>query len=147
VSVSVMQSLRQYLADAGLLDGYQVRFNRWSDADLEGAGNFVLFRVAGPGVSNRIQQRHDIDLYMVAEPESYVATQNTIEAVASYLRAAVIPPNAVRYSVPSNPTGPFEMTNGRQVFQLAVQVYTSSQVYELIDDDIDTWYDFFSPTV
>jgi len=28
-----------------------------------------------------------------------------------------------------------------------VQVYTSSQVYELIDDDIDTWYDFFSPTV
>ena len=39
------------------------------------------------------------------------------------------------------------MTNGRQVFRLAVQVYTSSQVYELIDDDIDTWYDFFSPTV
>jgi len=125
VSVSVMQSLRQYLADAGLLDGYQVRFNRWSDADLEGAGNFVLFRVAGPGVSNRIQQRHDIDLYMAAEPESYVATQNAIEAVSGHLRAAVIPPNAVRYSVPSNPTGPFEMTNGRQVFQLAVQAYTS----------------------
>ena len=83
----------------------------------------------------------------MAEPESYVATQNAIEAVASYLRAAVIPPNAVRYSVPSNPAGPFEMTNGRQVFQLAVQVYTSSQVYELIDDEIDTWYDFFSPTV
>jgi hypothetical protein len=120
-----MQSLRQYLADAGLLDGYQVRFNRWSDADLEGAGNFVLFRVAGPGVSNRIQQRYDVDVYMVAEPDSYVATQNAIAAVASYLRAAVIPPNAVRYSVPSNPTGPFEMTNGRQVFQLAVQVYTS----------------------
>jgi len=26
-------------------------------------------------------------------------------------------------------------------------VYTSGQVYELIDDEIDTWYDFFSPTV
>lgn len=125
MSVPVMQSLRQYLADAALLDGYQVRFNRWSDADLEGAGNFVLFRVAGPGVSNRIQQRHDIDLYMVAEPASYVTTQNAIQAVAEHLRQAVQPPDVVRYSVPSNPAGPFEMTNGRQVFQLAVQAYTS----------------------
>ena len=125
MTVAVMQSLRQYLADADLLDGYQVRFNRWSDEDLNQAGNFVLFRIAGPGVSNRIQQRYDIDVYMVAEPESYVATKNAIAAIADYLRQAVQPPDVVRYSVPGNATGPFEMTNGRQVFRLAVQAYTS----------------------
>lgn len=128
MSVAVMQSLRQHLADAGLLDGYQVRFNRWSDQDLQQAGGFVLFRVAGPGTSNRIQQRYDINVYMASGTDNYVATQNDIAAVADYLRAAIQPTNVVRYAVLSNPIGPFELTNGRQVFQLAVQAYQSGDL-------------------
>lgn len=128
MSVAVMQSLRQYLEDAGLLTGYTVRFNRWSDYDLDQAGNFVLFRISSPGVANRIQQRYDIDIYMVAEPETYVTTQNDIAAVADYLRSIAQPPDVVRYSVPGTPTGPFEMTNGRQVFQLVVQAYQSGDL-------------------
>lgn len=125
MSLPVMQSLKTWLEDAQLLSGYQVLYNKWSDSNLKGSGGFILFRTSGPGVANRIQQRHDIDIYLVAEAHTLLDAQGRIEDIHKHLSSVAQPPDVVRYSVPTLPVGPFEMTNGRQVFRLSVFAYQS----------------------
>lgn len=124
MSVAILQNLRSWLDTAGLLAGYEVKYNRWTDADVGGGADFVMFRFAGPGTANRIVQRYDIDLFVVAGP-TYVPAQDRINEIAKYLNSIGQPPGVVRYSIPGNPTGPFQLENGRQVFQLAVVAYDS----------------------
>jgi hypothetical protein len=128
VSLPVLESLQSWLDTAGLLTGYQSRFNLWTDAEEGGGGDFVLFRFAGPGTGNRIEQRYDINIYLIAEPANYIQAQNRINAIRAHLASVQSPPDVVRYAVPGMPTGPFEMANGRKVFELAVFAYQSGDL-------------------
>lgn len=124
MSTTVIEALRNHLDDDNLLDGYEVRYNRWSDQIENGAGDFVLLRMAGAGgQSNRLLQQVDVRILMVADPTTVMTAQDRIWEIADYLREPGAPAEVVKFAVLANPIGPQYLENGRGVFDLNVRVF------------------------
>lgn len=125
MSLSILESLRDDLQSQGLLDGYELKFNHWTDLSQNQEGNFVLLRFSGPGSANRIQQRYDIDIFLFASQDKRVHTQRRAEDIKAFLLSTFQPSEVVRYSALGNATGPFQLENGRWFFKISAQAYDS----------------------
>jgi hypothetical protein len=123
MSTTILSAVRDWLDEEDLLDGYNVRFNRWTDEVENGAGGFALLRMAGPsGQTNRIMQERDVIIILVADPDGVFAAQGRAEEIATYMREPGAPSGVVRFNTLLNPVGPMYLANGRGAFEINVRV-------------------------
>lgn len=108
---------------AALLTGYTIRFYRWTDADLQGGGDVVLFRMAGTaGASDYQIQYPDVSVQMICAPDRVRNGDAVMLSVLRFLRSdAGFTSADVENFEPLSMTGPAYLENGRARFELVVR--------------------------
>lgn len=125
MSATLMERLEQHLQADNLLDGYSVRFYRWSDQDLRGSGQVILFRMPGTsGDSAHVIQRPDVSIQILCDPSQVKNGDDRMLAILRYIRAN-FQTNGVVNMWPIGPyTGPVYLENNRAMFELVVRCVT-----------------------
>lgn len=108
---------------AALLTGYTIRFYRWTDADLQGGGDVILFRMAGTaGASDHQIQYPDVSVQMICAPDRVRDGDAVMLSVLRFLRSdAGFTSGDVEGFEPLSMTGPAYLENGRARFELVVR--------------------------
>lgn len=106
-----------------LLTGYAIRFYRWTDQDLQGTGQVVLFRMAGTsGPSDHQIQYPDVSVQMICNPDQVRAGDAVMLSVLRFLRSdAGFTSDDVENFEPLDMRGPSYLENGRARFELVVR--------------------------
>lgn len=109
-----------------LLDGYAVKYFRWTDADESSSTPFVMLRFPGPGgTSDELMQRFDVLLVLVQNPSGVVTGHDDMSDILAKFREGGGRNTVVRFeSLQSNFTGPQYLGNGRPVWTLNIRCYT-----------------------
>lgn len=108
-----------------LLDGYAVKYFRWTDADESSDDPFVMLRFPGPGgTSDVILQQFDVLLVMVQTPSGPVVGHDDMSAILSRIREGGGQNTVVRFEPLGNMAGPQYLENGRPVWTLNIRCYT-----------------------
>lgn len=126
MSEVLLQRLKTHIIDdGGLLSGYDVRYYKWSDIDLNGSGSVAMFRMAG--TSGRVvshTQFHDVSVELLANPTSVKQADNDMLGVLRYLRSDYFA-TGVFNAVPMGAyNGPIYLSNGRAMFEMVVRCGT-----------------------
>ena len=129
MSISLLERMRGHLDTGNLLDGYRVRFYRWSDDDLNKSGQVILFRMPGSsGQGAHVIQRPDISIQMLCDPDQVVAGDRRMLEILQYLRAnfTISGTNGAVFNLwPTSPyAGPIYLQNNRAMFELIVRCMT-----------------------
>jgi hypothetical protein len=119
--------LSAHLAD--LTDGYLVRFHRWSDAEMNGDGQLVLFRLAGTGSSDFLISSRDVLIRMLCSPSQVEAGRAVIQRMQRRLYTVFEGEGAFLFYPMGEVLGPMYLQNNRAIFDLNVRVM-SDQVLE-----------------
>ena len=106
-----------------LLTGYAIRFYRWTDEDLQGAGQVVLFRMAGTaGPSDHQIQYPDVSVQMICNPDQVRAGDAVMLSVLRFLRSeAGFTSGTVENFEPLSQSGPSYLENGRARFEMVIR--------------------------
>ena len=87
MSSSLLRRVREHIGGAGLLEGYRVRYYRWSDDDLRETGNVILFRMKGTsGPSAHVIQQPDVSLQMLCNPDQVESGDRRMLQILQFLR-------------------------------------------------------------
>ena len=108
---------------SALITGYSVRYYRWTDADLNGQGGVVLFRMSGTGgAADYHVQYPDVSIQIICDPDKVRDADATMLAIVRYLRSeAGFTSATVENFEPLSQTGPAYLQNGRARFELVVR--------------------------
>lgn len=122
MSIELLRRVSDHLDSAGLLDGYIVKYYRWSDQDLRGDGQVLLFRMSGTGGPNaHVIQVLDVTVQMLCDPGQVEFGDRRMLEIVRYLRANFETTDAFNM-VPVDPyTGPTYLQNNRARFELIVR--------------------------
>lgn len=123
MSQTLLARIKNHIIDdGGLLAAYTVKYYRWSDDDLNGDGNVVLFRMSGTsGPSAHVIQWPDVSLYILARPDSVVQADNDMLAVLQYLRADYEGTGVFNMHPVGTYTSPMYLDNGRAMFEMVIR--------------------------
>ena len=131
MSVQLLQRMRSHLDQGNLLDGYKVLFYRWSDQDLNGSGQVILFRMPGTeGDGAHVIQRPDIEINMLCDPDQVAAGDARMLQILQYLRANFETAEDNPFGRVFNMwpigvySGPTYLQNNRAMFNLVVRCMT-----------------------
>ena len=129
MSLQLLQRLSQHLDDADLLSGYEVRYYRWSDQDLNGSGQIILFRMPGTsGDGAHVIQRPDIEITILCDPDKVTEGDERMLAILQYLRENFNVDNQFGRMFSLWPVGPYSgptyLQNNRALFALVVRAVT-----------------------
>jgi len=128
MSLSALNYVRAALDTETLLAGYAVKYFRWTDADLQGDGEFVMLRLTGSGGgSNVIEQQKDVTLSLVGTETTVVASDARMKQIERFFREPVSDNGAHRFDPIGAVQGPFYLENGRPVFSLVIRVSTEDE--------------------
>lgn len=127
MSATLLQRVKTHIVDdGGRLSGFSVRYFRWLDNDLNGAGSVALFRVTGTeGQINRHVQFPDVSLFLLADSESAKSADDEMLATLRYLRANPAAAGAFTMFPIGTFTGPSYLQNGRAMFEMVIRVGTT----------------------
>jgi hypothetical protein len=127
MSRTLLQRVKTHIVDTGtLLSGYSVRYFKWQDTDLSGAGEIALFRTMGTeGQVNRHVQFPDVSLYLLASPANVGQADDDLLGVVQYLRANPSGTGAFNMFPAGTFTGPTYLENGRAIFELVIRTGTT----------------------
>jgi hypothetical protein len=124
MSLSLLQSVIGFLQDASLLDGLAVRYYRWTDADLNGNGNFIVVRMSGTsGIRNATVQSPDVRLLLVFPAASVTTGSQIADAIFAKFSDATAPYGVLKFEPLSTVSGPYYLDNGRGVFEIIVRCF------------------------
>lgn len=121
MSATLLARVKGHIAH--LLTGYAIRYFRWHDADLTGAGGVVLFRMAGSGgASDHLLQSKDVSVQLICDPGAVQAGDAVMLSVVRFLRSedGFTGADAVGYE-PLATSGPVYLENGRARFELVIR--------------------------
>ena len=127
MSLTLLNRVRGLLDDNNLLDGYAVRYFRWTDADIAGTTPFVLFRQSGSGESNELLQNTLVSVVLVATPTTVVTSDALMQTLLRWVRVSGSDTGSIRFDPAGTVVGPSYLENGRPVFSLDVRVFTEDQ--------------------
>lgn len=130
MSVTLLERFRAHLDAGNLLDGYQVKFYRWSDQDLNGNGQLILFRMPGTeGDGAHVIQRPDVEITILCDPAQVEAGDRRMLQILQYLRANFDADTSFGRMFSLWPigvyTGPVYLENNRAMFRLVVRAVTT----------------------
>ena len=123
MSATLLQRLKTHVIDDGsLLSAYSVRYYRWTDADLSGAGNVVLFRMSGTtGIVQTPAQTLDVSIFLLANDNAVKTADDDMLAVLQYLRANYTTTGVFSFFPLNTYTGPDYLENNRAMFEMVVR--------------------------
>ena len=123
MSDQLLQRTKTHIVDdGGLLADYSVRYYRWSDAELNGAGSIALFRMTGTGGAvNHEAQQQDVSLFLLTNPASVRQADADMLAVLQYLRADFSATGVFAFHPVQGYTGPVYLENGRAIFEMVIR--------------------------
>lgn len=126
MSSTLLQRVSAHIiTDGGLLSDYALRYYRWTDADLNGAGKVALFRMPGSaGRVNRQAQFPDVELSLLADSDDAVATDAAMLGVLQYLRANFSTAGAFNLFPVDTYSGPTYLANDRALFAMTIRAGT-----------------------
>lgn len=108
-----------------LLDGYDVKYFRWTDSDEEGSQPFVMLRFPGSGgPSDVILQQFDVLLVLVQTPTGAVTGHDDMSAILARIREGGAENTVTRFEPLGSVAGPQYLENGRPVWTLNIRCYT-----------------------
>ena len=121
MSDELLQRVRAHVSHA--IPSWPVRFYRWTDADLNGQGGVVLFRMSGTGgAADYHVQYPDVSIQIICDPDKVRDADATMPAIVRYLRSeAGFTGATVENFEPLSQTGPAYLQNGRARFELVVR--------------------------
>jgi hypothetical protein len=119
---TILTDLRAYIDD--LIQGYAVKYFRWTDADESSESPFVMMRFPGSGNSDPLLQRIDVLLTLVQQPAGAVSGHDTMAAIVRRIREGGGYGDVLRFEVLSEPAGPMYLENGRPVWVADIRCYT-----------------------
>lgn len=121
MSAELLQKVSAHVAH--LLTGYAIKYYRWSDEDLNGSGQVVLFRSDGiRGGSDYQLQYVDVSMQMVCNPSAVQAGDAVMLSVLRYLRSDDgFKGGTVGNFEPIAMTGPAYLQNGRARFEIVIR--------------------------
>ena len=126
MSITLLERFRAHLDAGDMLDGYDVRFYRWSDQDLNGSGQLVLFRMPGTeGDGAHVIQRPDMEISILCDPSQVKTGDERMLAIVQYLRANFTTTGIINLWPVGAYTGPTYLQNNRALFRLVVRAVTS----------------------
>ncbi len=126
MSAQLLQRLRAHLDEANLLNGYEVRYYRWSDQDLNGNGQVIVFRMPGTSGDNaHVTQSLDVDIRMLCDPAQVLDGDSRMLQILRHLRGdfeADTTFGRIFNAVPQGSyDGPRYLQNNRAMFSLTVR--------------------------
>jgi len=126
MSIELLKKVAGHLDDAGLITGYTKKYFRWTDADVAGTANFVLFRMAGTaGARDATVQRPDVRILLVCNAKSVDAGSQKAEAIFANFAGTTAPDGIIKLEPLGTVNGPFYLDNGRSVFEIIVRCFVS----------------------
>ena len=127
MSLTLLNRVRGLLDDSSLLDGYEVRYFRWTDSDAAGNTPLILFRQTGSGESNELVQNTTVSIVLLATPTTVVTADALMQTILRTIRLSGSETGSVRFDPSGTVAGPSYLENGRPVFSLDVVVFTRDQ--------------------
>jgi hypothetical protein len=126
MSATLLKRVRDHIfIDGGLLTGFETRYFRWTDADLQGSADIALFRMSGTfGDTVEAVQFNDVSLYAMCDAESMKSTDDAMLAVLQYLRADYSTAGVFGMTPIGTYTGPTALQNGRCIFEMVIRCGT-----------------------
>lgn len=125
MSGDLLDRVEDHLQAGNLLDGYRVNHYRWSDQDLNGDGQVILFRMAGTsGFGAHVIQRPDVSIQMLCSPRQVRNGDARMLQILQYLRANFQTDGVVNMWPIGPYTGPVYLENNRAMFELVVRCVT-----------------------
>ena len=123
MSATLLQRAKAHIIDdGGLLSGYALRYYRWSDSDLAGAGSVALFRMTGTtGSVQTPAQFLDVSLFLLADPQGVKTADDDMLGVLQYLRANYEDTGVFNFFPLAGYTGPVFLENGRGMFEMVIR--------------------------
>lgn len=126
MSIELLEKVAGHLDDAGLLTGYAKKYFRWTDADVSGTANFVLFRMSGTaGARDATVQRPDVRILLVCNAASVVSGSQKADAIFANFSGTTAPSGIIKFEPLGAVSGPFYLDNGRGVFEIIVRCFVS----------------------
>lgn len=121
MSVELLQRVKAHIEP--LLTGYQIRYFRWTDADLLNKGQVVLFRMAGTGgSSDHLVQYPDVSVQVLCDEDKVAQGSALVLSIMRYLRSEEgFSSGPVENYEPLQNTGPSYLNNGRARFELVIR--------------------------
>lgn len=123
MSQPLLEKIATYLRQAGLLEGLTTKFYRYTDEDLKGASNLVVFRMAGAGPRNSVVQQPDIKVILIGKQSDIVETNNKADAIFKHFGGLTAPEDVLKLEPLAYVMGPFFMDNERPVFEINVRCF------------------------
>lgn len=127
MSLSLLESVRDHISDAGLITGYDVRFFRWTDQDAQGSSPLIMFRIGGSGDSNVVMQQTDVAVVLLDNPTGVVTGDERMSDILRLFRTNATRAGILRFLPLGTKLGPFYLENGRPVWELTIRVFTEDQ--------------------
>lgn len=124
MSIPLLEAIANDLAIKGLLNGFSQKFNRWTDTDMKGQANFVLFRMAGTsGIRNSVVQSPDVRLLIVAYPDALKPADEMANDIYRYFAGTDKPDYVVKLEPIGSVMGPYSADNARVIYELVVRCF------------------------
>lgn len=121
MSAELLQQVRAHVGH--LIEGYQVRYFQWTDYDLVGSGQVILFRMAGTsGPSDHQIQYPDVSIQLVCDSDKVLEGDAVMLEIVRFLRSDLgFTSEYVEGYEPMKVTGPSRLENGRMRFELVLR--------------------------
>ena len=127
MSIQILRRVKQHVVDAGLAEGYTLKFFRWSDKDLKGKKPFIVFRQGGSGLSNILLQQTDVLIQLGQVHSEIEKGDDTMQAIIRLFRGDTLQPDIARFDPLGTVAGPFTIENDRKIWELTVRCFTEDQ--------------------
>lgn len=123
MSLQLLKRVSAHLENAGLLVGYKIRYFDWSDKDLSGAADFVLFRMAGAGPRDSVIQRPSVMIVLVCGPQSIEQGNDASKAIFDKLADGTATAGVLKFEPLGIVGGPYRLNNDRRAFDMTVRCF------------------------
>jgi hypothetical protein len=124
MSQALLRSIAALVADANIAPGFVEKFYRWTDADVNGSANFILYRMAGTaGQRDQFVQRPDVRVLVVVPPSAIALGNQIADAIFQLFAGTAVPVNVLKLEPLGTVMGPMYLDNGRGVFEVIVRCF------------------------
>lgn len=124
MSAALLENIANHLTDAGLLTGLDKKFYRWTDADLNGSADFIVFRMAGTaGARDATLQQPDVRILLCVMPANVKLGNQKADAIFANFAGTSTATGVVKFEPLATVSSPMYLDNGRAVFEINVRCF------------------------
>ncbi len=134
MSYQLLKSVETALRDAGIIAGYTAKFYRWTDADVKGAADFIVFRMSGTsGQRDQFMQQPDVRILVVGAATKIKETNEAADAIYAFFAGTDTALGVTKLEPIATVAGPYFMDNGRCVFEVNVRCFVPDGQMAIFD--------------